>query len=88
MRPGWLTSRSSVCSYSQRALYQRCEGRGQERLHSRGVIGFEPAMTTEHQIFIDVPDGEQYEELQRIKQRHGLTWRGLLLQGANRIDEL
>lgn len=45
-------------------------------------------MTNEHQIFIDVPDGEQYEELQHIKQQHGLTWRGLLLQGAKRINEL
>lgn len=43
-------------------------------------------MTDENQIFINVPEDEQYDELQRIKKQHGLTWRGLLLQGARRVD--
>lgn len=39
-----------------------------------------------HTIYIEVEDDEQYEELQRIKKKHGLTWKGLLLQGARRME--
>lgn len=32
-------------------------------------------------------DDEQYEEVKRIKKKHGLTWKGLLLQGARRMED-
>ena len=34
---------------------------------------------------IEVSD-EEYEKLREIKEAHGLTWRGLLIQGANALD--
>jgi len=43
-------------------------------------------MTDANQIFIDIPENDQYAELRRIKKQNGLTWRGLLLQGARRVD--
>jgi hypothetical protein len=39
-----------------------------------------------HTVYIEIEDEEQYEELQRIKKKHGLTWKGLLLQGARRME--
>ena len=34
---------------------------------------------------IEVSD-EQYNELREVKDAHGLTWKGLLLQGAKALD--
>ncbi len=39
-----------------------------------------------HTIYIEVDDDKQYEELHRIKKKHGMTWKGLLLQGARRME--
>lgn len=44
-------------------------------------------MTDDNQIFIEVPRDDQYDELRRIKKQYGLTWRGLLLQGARRVAD-
>ena len=43
-------------------------------------------MGDSHTIYVEVDDEEQYEELQRIKKKHGMTWKGLLLQGARRLE--
>ena len=43
---------------------------------------------SENYIYVEIPDDEQYDELRRIKKRHGLTWRGLLLQGAGRMNRV
>jgi hypothetical protein len=37
-------------------------------------------------IHIEVPDEEQYNRLQRIKDEHGLTWRGMLVHAANDLE--
>lgn len=37
------------------------------------------------EIRFEIED-EQYERLRELKQRHGLTWKGMLLQGAKRLD--
>lgn len=34
---------------------------------------------------IEVSD-EEYEKLSEVKEAHGLTWRGLLMQGAQALD--
>lgn len=39
-----------------------------------------------NKIYVEMEDDEQYEELKRIKKKHGLTWKGLLLQGARRME--
>jgi len=38
-------------------------------------------------IHIEVDDDEQYEKMQRLKDKHGLTWKGLLVQGMKRVEE-
>ena len=37
-------------------------------------------------IYAEMDDEEQYERLKEIKKKHGLTWKGLLLQGARRME--
>lgn len=32
-------------------------------------------------------DDDQYEQLKEIKERNGLTWKGMMLQAAKHIDE-
>lgn len=32
-------------------------------------------------------DDDQYEQLKEIKDRNGLTWKGMMLQAAKHIDE-
>lgn len=39
-----------------------------------------------NKIYVEMDDDEQYKELKRIKKKHGLTWKGLLLQGARRME--
>lgn len=29
---------------------------------------------------------EEYEKLSEVKEAHGLTWRGLVIQGAKALD--
>jgi len=36
-------------------------------------------------IHIEVPD-EQYERLKRVKNEHGLTWRGMLIHTADDLE--
>jgi hypothetical protein len=31
-------------------------------------------------------EDEQYERLRELKKHHGLTWKGVLLQGGKRLD--
>ena len=38
-------------------------------------------------IRIDVPDDDQYERLSRVKEQHGLTWRGMLLRAAESLED-
>lgn len=44
-----------------------------------------PFMT--NHISIQVEDDEQYERLQQMRAKYGLTWKGLLIQGARRVEE-
>lgn len=37
-------------------------------------------------IKIEIDDEEQYERLSKIKDSHGLTWKGVLLRGAKGLD--
>lgn len=37
------------------------------------------------QVYAEVSD-EEYERLEDVKDEHGLTWRGLLLQGAKSLE--
>lgn len=37
------------------------------------------------EIRFEIED-EQYERLRKLKEHHGLTWKGMLLQGAKRLD--
>jgi hypothetical protein len=39
------------------------------------------------EIRIEFDDEEQYERLKELKQRRGLTWKGLLLEGEKRVHE-
>lgn len=32
-------------------------------------------------------DDDQYEQLKEIKERNGLTWKGMMLQAAKYVDE-
>jgi hypothetical protein len=32
-------------------------------------------------------DDDQYEQLKAIKERHGLTWKGMMLHAAKRLDD-
>jgi hypothetical protein len=38
-------------------------------------------------IHIEVEDDEQYERLKRVKNDHGLTWRGMLLRAADELED-
>ena len=38
-------------------------------------------------IHIEVDDDEQYEKMKELKDRCGLTWKGLLVQGMKRVEE-
>lgn len=37
-------------------------------------------------INIEVSDGEQYDRLKRVKDEHGLTWRGMLIHAADDLE--
>ena len=49
--------------------------------HARGA----PLMT--NHISIKVEDDEQYEHLQEIRERYGVTWKGLLVQGTFHLED-
>ncbi|ELZ38772.1 hypothetical protein C471_09385 [Halorubrum saccharovorum DSM 1137] len=38
-------------------------------------------------VRIEFDDDEQYERLKELKKHHGLTWKGLLLEGEKRVLE-
>ena len=38
-------------------------------------------------VHIEVDDEEQYEKMKELKDRYGLTWKGLLVQGMKRVEE-
>ena len=37
-------------------------------------------------VSIEVEDDEQYERLQEIRERYGVTWKGLLMQGVLHLE--
>lgn len=37
-------------------------------------------------INIEVSDEEQYDRLKRVKDKHGLTWRGMLIHAADDLE--
>ena len=37
-------------------------------------------------VNIEVPDDEQYERIKRVKNEHGLTWRGMLIHAADDLE--
>jgi hypothetical protein len=37
-------------------------------------------------IHIEVPDEEQYDRLKDVKNKYGLTWRGMLVHAADDLD--
>ena len=37
-------------------------------------------------ISIKVEDDDQYEYLQEVRERYGVTWKGLLVQGAFHLE--
>lgn len=37
-------------------------------------------------IHIEVPDEEQYERLRNVKNKYGLTWRGMLVLAADDLE--
>jgi hypothetical protein len=43
------------------------------------------AMT--NHISIQVEDDDQYERLQQARERYGLTWKGLLVQGVFHVQQ-
>jgi hypothetical protein len=38
-------------------------------------------------IHIQVDDDEQFEKMKELKDKYGLTWKGLLVQGMKRVEE-
>ncbi|MCL9818166.1 hypothetical protein [Natronocalculus amylovorans] len=38
-------------------------------------------------IRIEFDDDEQYDRLKKLKKRRGLTWKGLLLEGEQKVRE-
>ena len=36
-------------------------------------------------VSIKIEDDDQYEHLQEVKDRYGLTWKGLLVQGSQSV---
>ena len=39
------------------------------------------------EVRIEFESEDQYERLKALKQHHGLTWKGLLLEGEKRVRE-
>jgi len=37
-------------------------------------------------VNIEVPDDEQYKRIKRVKNEHGLTWRGMLIHAADDLE--
>jgi hypothetical protein len=37
-------------------------------------------------IRLEVPDDDQYEWLNSVKNEHGLTWRGMLIHAAKDLE--
>jgi hypothetical protein len=37
-------------------------------------------------VNIEVRDDEQYERIKRVKNEHGLTWRGMLIHAAGDLE--
>lgn len=37
-------------------------------------------------VHIDIPNDEQYEHLSDVKEKHGLTWRGMLVLAAKELE--
>lgn len=44
-----------------------------------------PLMT--NHISIKVEDDDQYERLQQAREKYGLTWKGLLVQGVFHVQQ-
>jgi hypothetical protein len=38
-------------------------------------------------IHIEVDDDEQFTKMKELKDRYGLTWKGMLVQGMKRVEE-
>ncbi len=38
-------------------------------------------------IHIEVPDEDQYDHLKEVKDKHGLTWRGMLVCAADNLED-
>ena len=38
-------------------------------------------------VRIEFDDEDQYDRLKILKKHHGLTWKGLLLEGEKRVRE-
>jgi len=37
-------------------------------------------------VNIEIPDDGQYKCIKRVKNEHGLTWRGMLIHAADDLD--
>ena len=37
-------------------------------------------------INVEVSDEDQYDRLKRVKDEHGLTWRGMLIHAADDLE--
>jgi hypothetical protein len=35
---------------------------------------------------IIIKDDEQFEQLDAVRERHGVNWRGMLIKGAERLE--
>jgi hypothetical protein len=35
---------------------------------------------------VTIPSDQQFDRLEEIRDKHGLTWRGLLIRGAERLE--
>jgi hypothetical protein len=38
------------------------------------------------EVRIEVPDEEQYDWIVEVKEKHGLTWRGMLVLAAKELE--
>ena len=36
---------------------------------------------------IIIKDDEQFEQLDTVRERHGVNWRGMLIKGAERLED-
>ena len=36
---------------------------------------------------IIIKDDEQFEQLDAVRERHGVNWRGMLIKGAERLED-